>query len=124
MQIDRRQFAGYVSAMAALAGLSSRVYSNMASQQPLFVATWNFGLPACQQSLETLNKTKSILDAIEMGIRVAEADTNVDSVGVGGAPNANGSSSWMRALWMAKRTRPVRWPRWKIFRTLFRSHGE
>ena len=90
MQIDRRQFAGYLSSMAALAGLSSRGHANVTSQQPLFVATWKFGLPACQQSLATLNKTKSILDAIEMGIRVAEADTNVDSVGVGGAPNASG----------------------------------
>ncbi len=90
MQIDRRQFAGYLSAMAAFGGLSSRGHAIVTSQQPLFVATWNFGLPACQQSMETLNKTHSILDAIEMGIRVAEADTSVDSVGVGGAPNASG----------------------------------
>jgi N4-(beta-N-acetylglucosaminyl)-L-asparaginase len=89
MKIDRRQFAGFLSAAAAL-GVAKQGTASVSSQQPLFVATWNFGLPACKQSLETLNKTKSILDAIEMGIRVAEADTSVDSVGVGGAPNAIG----------------------------------
>ena len=89
MKIDRRQFAGLMGAAAAL-GVAKQGVASVSHQQPLFVATWNFGLPACKQSLETLNKTKSILDAIEMGIRVAEADTSVDSVGVGGAPNANG----------------------------------
>jgi len=90
MQIDRRQFAGYLGSMAALGGLARGLAANTQSHTPLFVATWNFGLPACQRSLETLIKSRSILDAIEMGIRVAEADTRVDSVGVGGAPNANG----------------------------------
>jgi len=89
MKIDRRQFTGVVSAVATLA-VTKQGAASIFKQQPLFVATWNFGLPACKQSLETLNKTTSILDAIEMGIRVAEADTSVDSVGVGGAPNANG----------------------------------
>ena len=90
MQIDRRQFAGYLGSMAALGSLSRGVGANVQNPKPLFVATWNFGLPACQRSMETLIQSKSLLDAIEMGIRVAEADTRVDSVGVGGAPNANG----------------------------------
>ncbi len=90
MKIDRRQFAGYSSAIAAWGCVSGVGQSNFNSQQPLFIATWKFGLPACIRSLETLGKTESVLDAIEMGIRVAEADPNVDSVGIGGAPNANG----------------------------------
>ena len=90
MNIDRRKFAGYLGAIAALGGFPKSGLANVENPQPLFVATWNFGLPACQQSLETLAKTHSILDAIELGIRVAEADVSVDSVGVGGAPNANG----------------------------------
>ena len=90
MDIDRRQFAGYLSAIAAWGGFSGAGRANFKNQQPLFIATWKFGLPACIRSLETLNKTVSVLDAIEMGIRVVEADATVDSVGVGGAPNANG----------------------------------
>jgi len=90
MNIDRRKFAGYLGAIAALGSFPKSGLANVENPQPLFVATWNFGLPACQKSLETLAKTNSILDAIELGIRVAEADVSVDSVGVGGAPNANG----------------------------------
>lgn len=90
MEIDRRQFAVYLSAIAAWGGFSGAGQANVKNQQPLFIATWKFGLPACIQSLETLIKTESVLNAVEMGIRVAEADPSVDSVGVGGAPNANG----------------------------------
>jgi len=90
MQIDRRQFASYLGSVVAVGSLAGNVRSSFQSQQPLFVATWNFGLAACKKSLETLGQTKSILDAIEFGIQVAEADTSIDSVGVGGAPNSKG----------------------------------
>ncbi len=90
MEFDRRKFANLLVTTAALGSLSRLGFAKFTRVQPLFVATWKFGLPSCQRSLETLNKTKSILDAIEMGIRLAEADTSIDSVGVGGAPNANG----------------------------------
>ena len=66
MKIDRRQFAGYLSAMAAWSGVSVAGQANFKNQQPLFIATWNFGLPACIRSLETRTKTQSVLDAIEM----------------------------------------------------------
>ena len=90
MKIDRRQFAGGLSALAATSSFENFACSQPNKNQPLFVATWNFGLPACKQSLETLLKSGSVLDAIEKGINVAEADIKVDSVGVGGAPNADG----------------------------------
>jgi N4-(beta-N-acetylglucosaminyl)-L-asparaginase len=82
-----------------LLGLGSVALSNIglrrglgqeSANRPLFVATWNFGLPACKKSLEILTKTGSVLDAVEQGIQVAEADQENDSVGIGGAPNADG----------------------------------
>jgi N4-(beta-N-acetylglucosaminyl)-L-asparaginase len=90
MKIDRRQFVGGLSAVAATSRFANFACSQTTKNPPLFVATWNFGLPACQQSLETLRQSGSILDAIEKGINVAEADIKNDSVGVGGAPNADG----------------------------------
>lgn len=90
MSIDRRQFAGVIGAMSALGALPSVCISQPQNKKPLFVATWNFGLPSCKRSLETLERSHSLLDAIEAGIRMAEADTSVDSVGVGGAPNSKG----------------------------------
>lgn len=83
-----------MAACSELAGLgafrASQAYTQEGVRQPLFIATWNFGLAACKKSMETLSKSGSILDAVEQGIQVAEADVNVDSVGVGGAPNAVG----------------------------------
>lgn len=94
MKIDRRQFAASVGTIAASCSLFKRSSGQAAvdpsGAKPLFVATWNFGLASCQRSLETLKKTGSLLDAVEEGIRVAEADPKVDSVGYGGAPNAAG----------------------------------
>ena len=58
--------------------------------KPVFIATWPFGLAACERSRSELNRGSSILDAVERGINVTELDESVDSVGVGGMPNAVG----------------------------------
>lgn len=57
---------------------------------PVFVATWRFGVQACQAGWEQLQAGKSALDAIEAGGNVTEDDTTVNSVGNGGLPNAEG----------------------------------
>lgn len=90
MPLTRRDFNGGIGSFAAFCGLSSMAQSQEPSRSPLFLATWNFGLPSCKKSLETLQQSGSLLDAIELGIHIAEADVSVDSVGVGGAPNAEG----------------------------------
>ena len=101
MRIDRRTFVGGLSSIAALGSFSSDAHSydppaviavgsQSRTNQAIFVATWKFGLSACEQSLETLRQTGSVLDAIEKGINLVETDVKVDSVGVGGAPNADG----------------------------------
>lgn len=59
-------------------------------EAPVFIATWNFGIRACKQSLETLASTNSCLDAVEQGIRLTESEEPNRSVGYGGHPNANG----------------------------------
>jgi len=87
--INRRQIVAGIGALSALS-VAKFGYGGSNLAQPLFLATWNFGLAACKQSLATLQQSNSILDAIEKGIHVAESDTSVDSVGVGGAPNAAG----------------------------------
>lgn len=58
--------------------------------KPLFIATWPFGLAACQRAREVLRTSQSLLDAVEQGINLTELDETVDSVGVGGLPNAAG----------------------------------
>lgn len=91
MRLDRRSFTGALTALAAASALSqSRTMGAPVAGKPLFVATWNFGLPACEHSLKTLQAGGSVLDAVEQGIRLTEADVKNDSVGIGGRPNAAG----------------------------------
>ena len=59
-------------------------------RRPVFIATWPFGKPANDVALKTVQQGGSALDAVEAGIRHAEADVAVDSVGFGGIPNAAG----------------------------------
>lgn len=91
MPINRRHLVAGLSALACSLQARPNAFGNLnQSAQPLFIATWNFGLPACQKAMETLTRNGSMLDAVEEGIKVAEGDPQVDSVGVGGAPNADG----------------------------------
>ncbi|HZO91521.1 MAG TPA: N(4)-(beta-N-acetylglucosaminyl)-L-asparaginase [Chthonomonadaceae bacterium] len=58
--------------------------------EPVIVATWRFGVPACQVGWERLAAGASVLDAVEAGANVVEEDPAVTSVGYGGLPNAEG----------------------------------
>ncbi len=57
---------------------------------PLFISTWAFGKSANDAALENYQRSRSRLDAVESGIRIAEADVKNASVGIGGIPNADG----------------------------------
>lgn len=61
-----------------------------ALRQPIFMATWPFGLAACERSRTVLSQTGSLLDAVEQGVNLTELDPAVTSVGYGGWPNAAG----------------------------------
>jgi L-asparaginase/N4-(beta-N-acetylglucosaminyl)-L-asparaginase len=90
MSLDRRQFTGLAAAATMVVPQTGVAAEQRAHPGPLFIATWPFGLAACKQSLATLQNGEGMLDAVERGIRVTEADPTVDSVGVGGAPNSAG----------------------------------
>ena len=57
---------------------------------PRFISTWRFGKAVNDAALKTVTEGGSMLDAIEKGIWVAEADAKNASVGLGGIPAANG----------------------------------
>lgn len=57
---------------------------------PRFVSTWKFGKAVNDAALQTVQQGGSMLDGIEKGIWVAEADAQNASVGLGGIPAANG----------------------------------
>jgi N4-(beta-N-acetylglucosaminyl)-L-asparaginase len=57
---------------------------------PLILATWRFGQPACKKGYSLLANGLSALDAVEAAANVVEEDPTVNSVGYGGLPNAEG----------------------------------
>ena len=57
------------------------------SGYPLIVSTWPFGKPANELARKTIEKGGRLLDGIEAGIRLTEADFENTSVGIGGLPN-------------------------------------
>lgn len=58
--------------------------------KPVIVTTWNFGMAAARAGYAVLSVGGKALDAIETAANVTELDSNVNSVGYGGLPNADG----------------------------------
>jgi len=59
--------------------------------EPVVVATWAFGQTAVKAALPLLQEGKPALDAALAGAQAVEDDPKVDSVGLGGIPNALGT---------------------------------
>ena len=58
--------------------------------EPLLLSTWSFALEANRATWPLLAAGGTSLDAVEHVCRHVEEDTGVDSVGLGGLPNAAG----------------------------------
>ncbi len=85
--LDRRSFLATTGiAAASLAAPAARAEGSGA----VFLSTWDWGLEANRRAAQVLSGGGSLLDAVEKGINVVEDDPNVDSVGYGGLPNAQG----------------------------------
>ena len=91
---DRRHFLGASVAAAAATALSRNARAAAASpsgkQRPRIVSTWDFGVAANQAAWQILSKGGSVLDAVEAGARVPEADLKNHSVGRAGYPDRDG----------------------------------
>ncbi len=57
---------------------------------PILLSTWNHGLIANDHAKRSLDGGGSILDAVEQGVAVVEADFTNRSVGLGGWPDRDG----------------------------------
>ena len=78
-----------LSSLPALNALGKAIPSP-APGPPLVVSTWNHGLPANEAAWKVLQGGGRALDAVEAGVRVAEADPKVTTVGYGGYPDREG----------------------------------
>jgi N4-(beta-N-acetylglucosaminyl)-L-asparaginase len=59
-------------------------------EKPLLLATWNHGMAANDKAWEILQQTGNIVDAVEQGVKVTEADLSNLSVGLQGLPDREG----------------------------------
>jgi L-asparaginase/N4-(beta-N-acetylglucosaminyl)-L-asparaginase len=60
---------------------------------PIMISTWSFGQRGNRAAWALLAAGGSALDAVERAASVVEADPEVDSVGLGGLPDASGEVS-------------------------------
>ncbi len=96
--IDRRKFIGKVAAAGALSLVPNIIKSQNSSSFnngesgsiPVIVSTWKHGLDANVAAMNVLNGGGSIVDAVEQGVWIPEADPKNMSVGLGGFPDREG----------------------------------
>ena len=55
---------------------------------PMSIGTWPFAEHTTRAALEAMQKGSSALDAVELGVKICEADPRERSVGLGGRPTA------------------------------------
>ncbi|MDB5303870.1 MAG: putative asparaginase protein, partial [Phycisphaerales bacterium] len=65
---------------------------------PRVIATWPFGLPACQAAWEVLSAGGAAIDGVEAGAWYCDDDPAVDSVGFGGLPDASGELTLVASI--------------------------
>jgi L-asparaginase/N4-(beta-N-acetylglucosaminyl)-L-asparaginase len=58
---------------------------------PIILSTWTFGQIANAAGWPVLKRGGKAIDAVEQGCIAVEADPEVDSVGIGGTPDADGN---------------------------------
>ncbi|WP_255449766.1 isoaspartyl peptidase/L-asparaginase family protein [Seonamhaeicola sediminis] len=58
--------------------------------KPVVISTWNHGLEANIEAWKILVNGGNALDAVEVGVKTAEANPNVQTVGLGGFPDREG----------------------------------
>jgi len=96
--IDRRKFIGKVAAVGALGLIpdilksqeTSEIISNNVKNIPVIISTWKHGIDANAAAMKVLTDGGDVVDAVEQGVWIPEADPNNMSVGLGGRPDREG----------------------------------
>lgn len=93
MSMSRRRFLGAGLFAAGGLGRAPSLPSpdvTASAERPLIVSTWPFGKAANERAREVLAGGGTVLDGVEQGIRLTEAQGPDRSVGIKGRPNAAG----------------------------------
>lgn len=88
---NRRKFIQTSVLSAAAITLNKACTSNKPNiNKPIVISTWDFGIAANADAWKILNKNGKALDAVEQGVKNAEADIKNPTVGYGGRPDRDG----------------------------------
>jgi N4-(beta-N-acetylglucosaminyl)-L-asparaginase len=87
--MDRRSFIATSVGAAALATSLADTIAAVADE-PLVISTWDHGMAANAAALAALASGGSVVDAVERGVMVTEADPTNLSVGLSGLPDRDG----------------------------------
>jgi isoaspartyl peptidase/L-asparaginase-like protein (Ntn-hydrolase superfamily) len=96
--LNRRKFIEKAAAVSAL-GLVPNILKSQElavlnspgkGTLPVIISTWSHGIPANAKALDVLLSGGSVLDAVEQGVMIPEADPENHSVGLGGTPDRDG----------------------------------
>lgn len=82
--------AASISAFSTAISCDNKSKSNGPIRKPIVISTWDFGVAANRAAWEVLGKNGRSLDAVEKGVKVAEADLSNPTVGKGGYPDRDG----------------------------------
>ncbi len=96
--INRRKFIENLSAAGALSLIPGAIKASHAvidssletKSLPIVISTWIHGIDANAAAIKELNSGGSVVDAVEQGVMVPEADPDNRSVGLGGLPDRDG----------------------------------
>lgn len=88
---NRRKFIQATALSAAVVTLhKSCISKDSQTTKPIVISTWDFGVAANADAWKILSESGKALDAVENGVKVAEADVKNQSVGYGGLPDRDG----------------------------------
>ena len=91
MITSRRQTIQAALAGAVIAGVVRGASAHaQEDERALFLSTWDFGAPANDAAWAALQGGGTLIDAVEAGAMVPEADAANHSVGLGGYPDRDG----------------------------------
>lgn len=76
--------------IAAAATTVRAAKARRVSEPAVVVSTWDFGAAANAAALASINSGGSLIDAVEAGAKIPEADAENHSVGYGGYPDRDG----------------------------------
>ncbi|HUS00259.1 MAG TPA: N(4)-(beta-N-acetylglucosaminyl)-L-asparaginase [Chitinophagaceae bacterium] len=89
--IHRRKFLQLTSLTAPLLSAKDAFsFSGTSAIKPIVVSTWDFGKAANAEAWKVLVNGGKVVDAVEAGVKVPEADESNQSVGYGGLPDRDG----------------------------------